>query len=214
MKRFIYGLVALFFALLLVRASAYGAVGHFIAQTSERAIGSAGVALLVAVLFVVAFRLLVPARVRRWLLSYPFERAEAAQVVAPRQPRRRAAPRQQLVVVTGADLQGLGLQGLIAAMNGGPPSPEQAASVGPQMSVTPARMLQATPTYAPEPELAYEERRRREMVTSALKQLSFTKGEYEPVLAKMDFKRPADDLLRDAVLALRRPDVARVVRPS
>ena len=212
MKRTLYGLVALFLGLLLVRASEYGALGHFIAHTSDRLLGSAGVALLTVVLFVVAFRLLVPASVRRWLLSFPFERAEAAQVqvVAPRQPRRRAAPRQQLVVVTGADLQGLGLQGLIAAMNGGQEAPE--TTPAPRRLVS--RPAQPVDVVAPDEELPYAERRRRSDVCSALKQLQFLKAEYEPLLAKMDFKRPAEELLREAIMALRRPDVARVVRPS
>ena len=210
MKRTLYGLLALFLGLLLVRASEYGALGHFIAHTSDRLLGSAGVALLTVVLFVVAFRLLVPASVRRWLLSFPFERAETPQVVAPRQPRRRAPPRQQLVVVTGADLQGLGLQGLVAAMNGGLEAPETALAPR-QLRARPAQPVDVV---APDEELPYEQRRRRENVTSALKQLQFLRAEYQPVLDKMDFTRPQDELLREAVLALRRPDVARVVRPS
>ena len=212
MKRTLYGLLALFLGLLLVRASEYGALGHFIAHTSDRLLGSAGVALLTVVLFVVAFRLLVPASVRRWLLSFPFERAEAAQVqvVAPRQPRRRAPPRQQLVVVTGADLQGLELQGLIAAMNGGQEAPQEAPAPR-QLRARPAQPIDVV---APDEGLPYEQRRRRENVTSALKQLQFVRAEYQPVLDKMDFTRPQDELLREAVLALRRPDVARVVRPT
>ena len=210
MKRILYGLVSLFFAILLVRASEYGALGHFIAHTSDRLLGSAGVALLTVVLFVVAFRLLVPASVRRWLLSFPFERAETPQVVAPRQPRRRAPPRQQLVVVTGADLQGLGLQGLMAAMNGGQEAPQEA----PAPRRLASRPAQPVDVVAPDEELPYEQRRRRTDVTGALKQLGFLRSEYEPLTNKMDFTRPAEELLREAITALRRPDAVRVVRPS
>ena len=211
MKRPIYGLVALSFAVVLIRASSYGAVGHFISTTSTRLLGSAGVALLTLVLLLVAFQLLVPKSIRRWLLSFPalFER-EPVVVAAPPKPKRRAAPRQQLVVVTGADLQGLGLQGLITAMNSGLEAPETAPAPR-QLAPRPAQPIDVV---EPEPELAYEQRRRRENVTSALKQLQFTRAEYAPVLAKMDFNRPQDDLLREAVLALRRPDASRVVRPS
>lgn len=212
MKRTLYGLLALFLGLLLVRASEYGALGRFIAHTSDRLLGSAGVALLTVVLFVVAFRLLVPTSVRKWLLSFPFERAETpqVQVVAPRQPRRRAPPRQQLVVVTGADLQGLGLQGLIAAMNGGQEAPETAPA--PRRLVS--RPAQPVDVVAPDEELPYEQRRRRSDVTGALKQLGFLRSEYEPLTNKMDFTRPAEELLREAITALRRPDAVRVVRPS
>jgi hypothetical protein len=210
MKRTIYGLLSLFAALILVRASSYGAVGRVIERTGDRLIGAAGVALLVVVLLAIAYHLLVPRAVRKWLMTFPelFHHAPVRVVQTPR--RRRSAPRQQLVVVTGADLQGLGLQGLITAMNGGLEAP--AAAPAPRQLTT--RATQPIDVVAPEPELPYAERRRRTDVTGALKQLQYLKEEYEPLVAKMDFTRPAEELLREAIMALRRPDAARVVRVS
>lgn len=208
MKRFIYGLLSLFAAMVLVRASSYGAVGRAIEHTGDRLIGSAGVALLVVILMAVAYHLLVPRSVRKWLLTFPelFHR-EAKPVDVVRPAPRRAPPRQQLVVVTGADLQGLGLQGLMAAMQGAPPSYAGLQNHVPTTHEA-LQLREAHPRPAPpppEPELPYEERRRRTDVTGALKQLGFLKSEYEPLTSKMDFKRPAEDLLRDALTALRKP---------
>lgn len=210
MKRTLYGLLAFFLGFLLVRASSYGAVGRFVEHTGDRLLGSAGVALLTVVLFVVAFRLLVPATVRRWLLSFPWERAETSHVVAPRQPRRRAPPRQQLVVVTGADLQGLGLQGLIAAMQGAQPSYE-----GLQNHVqTPAEALQLRAAPVDIPTAPPLQRRKLDDVRGALKEMGFKGYEYDPVIAAMDPEAPIETLLRDAIRTLSRPDASRVVRPS
>jgi hypothetical protein len=207
MKRIVYGLLSLFAALILVRASSYGAVGRVIERTGDRLIGAAGVALLVVVLLAIAYHLLVPRAVRKWLLTFP-ELFHHEPIRVVQTPRRRSAPRQQLVVVTGADLQGLGLQGLITAMNGG----LEAAAPAPRQLT--ARAAQPIDVVAPEPELPYAERRTRTDVTGALKQLQFLKSEYEPLVAKMDFTRPAEELLREAITALRRPDAARIVRVS
>jgi hypothetical protein len=209
MKRTIYGLLSLFAALVLVRASSYGAVGRAIERTGDRLIGAAGVALLVVVLLAIAYHLLVPRAVRKWLMTFPeLFHHEPVRAEVVRAPKRRAAPRQQLVVVTGADLQGLGLQGLITAMNGG----LEAAAPAPRQLTS--RAAQPIDVVAPEPELPYAERRTRTDVTGALKQLQFLKSEYEPLVAKMDFTRSAEELLREAIMTLRRPDAARVVRVS
>lgn len=212
MKRPLYGLVSLFAALILVRASSYGAVGRVIEHTGDRLIGSAGVALLVVILMLVAYHLLVPRSVRRWLLTFPelFHR-EALKPQVVRAAPRRAPARQRLVVVTGAELQGLGLQGLLAGMQGAPPS--YAGLQNHQMTVPEAAMLrEANPrprarqvVEVPEvvPVRSPAERMRLTDVETALKGLGYRKEEYKFV-QEMDGKLPIETLVRDSLAKLRK----------
>lgn len=205
MKRFIYGLVSLFAALVLVRASSYGAVGRAIEHTGDRLIGSAGVALLVVILMLVAYHLLVPKAVHRWLMTFPelFHReAPRARHVERTSVRVPRPPRQQLVVITGADLQNLGLQGLITAMNGG-----MAAAVPAAAPVS--RMVAASPVVAvPEvvmPVHAPATRRKLDQVRGAFREMGFRANEYDPVLAEMDPEASIETLLRDGLRTLAPP---------
>lgn len=203
MKRFIYGLVSLFAALILVRASSYGAVGRTIERTGDRLVGSAGVALLVVILMLVAYHLLVPRSVRKWLLTFPelFHR-EAKPVQVVRTAPRRAPPRQQLVVVTGADLQGLGLQGLMMAMNGGATAEPVPVPVSRQI-MQPAVEVER-PVIHP-PALPPHQRRKLDDVRGALKQAGWKAYEYDPLITKMDPEAPVETLLTDAIRALSPP---------
>ena len=94
--------------------------GPLIARTAHNLVGAAGVAVLEVILLCVAFTLLVPRRVRRWLVTLPTAIAKlsadpAPLREAPRAPRRTSTPRQQIIVVTGAELQGTGLRHLLTA---------------------------------------------------------------------------------------------------
>jgi hypothetical protein len=214
MKRFIYGLLSLFAALVLVRASAYGAVGRVIERTGDRLIGSAGVALLVVILMAVAYHLLVPRAVRKWLLTFPelfhqeAPKARHVERVPVRVPR---APRQQLVVVTGADLQGLGLQGLVAALNGGmamEPTQPQLASAGPRPRARAPQVVEVPEVVSAVPPL---QRRKLDDVRGALREMGFKQYEFEPVLAGMDPTAPIETLLRDSIRTLSKPVAVRSV---
>lgn len=223
MKRFIYGLLSLFAALVLVRASSYGAVGRAIEHTGDRLIGSAGVALLVVILMAVAYHLLVPRAVRKWLLTFPelFHRgAKPVEVVRPA-PRRRAAPRQQLVVVTGADLQGLGLQGLITAMQGA--SEDYRGIQGHQPTVQEMAMarearprprivaprVEVPEVVAPAMTLPPHLRRKMDDVRGACKEMGWKAYEYDPLIAAMNPEEPVEKLLTDAIRALSKPMAVR-----
>lgn len=216
MKRFIYGLLSLFAALILVRASSYGAIGRAIEHTGDRLIGSAGVALLVIILMAVAFHLLVPRAVRRWLMTFPelFHReVKPARVEVVTRPVRRAPPRQQLVVITGADLQGLGFQGLMAAMNGGmvEPAPSlQAFRPTTAQGYVPRIAPSPVPIIHP-PATSPLQRRKMDDLRGACKEMGFKAYEYDPVIAVMDPEAPIDTLLRDALKVLAAPVPARKV---
>lgn len=232
MKRIIYGLVALFFALLLLQASSYGTIGHFVAHTTHNLIGAAGVAVLEVILLGIAFTLLVPRAVRRWLFALPAAVAKLsadplpARAEAPRASRRLAAPRQQIIVVTGAELQGAGLRALLASAQGYQPTAadiaadayaargvtleEQAAhqarmyaaQLGPQHS---ARWEQMAPTaVAPDTVMAPAARRRLDDVRGALKELGYKSYEYEPLVAAMDPSDQFETLVRVALKQLQK----------
>ena len=212
MKRFIYGLVSLFAALVLVRASSYGAVGRVIEHTGDRLIGSAGVALLVVILMLVAYHLLVPRSVRRWLLTFPelFRREAPKARHVERSVRVPRPPRQQLVVVTGADLQGLGLQGLLQAMNGPMVDPH----AQPQLAASSPRPRVRTPQVVEVPEVVTApplQRRKLDDVRGACKEMGFKAYEVDPILAKLDPEAPIEMILRDVIRALSKPVAVRTV---
>lgn len=211
MKRTLYGLLSLFAALVLVRASAYGAVGRVIERTGDRLIGSAGVALLVVILMAVAYHLLVPRAVRKWLLTFPelFHRETPKPQVVRAAPRR-SPPRQQLVVVTGADLQGLGLQGLIQAMNGSAmaqePTQPQLVSAGQRPRVRAPQVVEVPEIVSSVPPL---QRRKLDDVRGACKEMGFKAYEYDPIIAATDPEAPIEEILRGVIRTLSKPVAVR-----
>lgn len=235
MKRLIYGSLCLFLAFLLCQAASFGRIGLLLARTTHNLVGAAGVAFLTVALLCAAFTLIVPRSVRRWLFALPGAVSRASADPRPatqpiRAPRRAAAPRQQIIVVTGAELQGAGLRALLTAAQGAPdPDPARMyaelrgmtedelrayqrrsaagaqnayAATGPQHSARWEQVAPTAPIDVPDGGLTPTERMRLDDVRGALKQLGYRPHEYAFV-GSMDPTQPFETLVRDALKKLR-----------
>lgn len=204
MKRLIYGSLCLFLAFLLCQAASFGTIGRLFSHTAHNLVGAAGVAFLTVALLCAAFTLIVPRSVRRWLFALPGAVSRVSADPRPatqpiRAPRRAAAPRQQIIVVTGAELQGAGLHALLTAATSAQNVPPEARSyAGHQNAYAPAREA----IDVPDGGLVPAERMRLDDVRGALKQLGYQKHEYAFV-GSMDPSQPFETLVRDALKKLR-----------